>query len=107
MNDMASSPSGAETLPATEAAIAADAAEADVSAALAAALGGSPQQAAATVAFGRFLAARAAETLSMALGQPVHIGRVQVRSLDPSQLESEDWASYHPIDVRWEAGGAV
>jgi flagellar motor switch protein FliN len=107
MADGAASPESSGAPPASEAAVAAGATEPEAMDVLAAALGRSPEQVAAVVAFGRFLAARAMETLSTALGQPVHIGRVRVQRLDPSQFESEDWASYHPIDVRWEAGGVV
>jgi flagellar motor switch protein FliN/FliY len=57
-------------------------------------------------ALGRHVARSAAESLGLALGHPNSIGPATVRQTESGEIESEDWETYHPIDVRWEAGGA-
>jgi flagellar motor switch protein FliN/FliY len=57
------------------------------------------------IAFGRFVAQRAAEALSVAVAQPVRIGPAAVRRVVPGTLENENWDLYHPIDVLWEIDG--
>jgi flagellar motor switch protein FliN/FliY len=46
----------------------------------------------------------ASQALSAALGQPVHIGRAEVRPAAPGELENENLDLYHPVDVAWEVG---
>ena len=48
----------------------------------------------------------AAQALSVALGQPVRIGRADVRSAAPGELENENLDLYHPLDVAWEVSGS-
>lgn len=78
-----------------------------VAAAASEVLGVSDAAAAALASLGSHLAAGAAGALSMALGQPVHVGPGTLRALAPGEIENESWDVSHPVDVRLDVGGTT
>lgn len=70
-------------------------------------LGLQPEQAAVVEGFGRLVAQHATEALTNALNQPLHMGDVTVRQIEPGELENENWMTYQPIDVSWEVEGTT